>query len=78
MLKICSFASDESIKRITQMAERKKRTYRKKKTGSDDESQTTPDPSLRSESQTSTPQNEEDVRYVFNHRIEIPNTQLTV
>ncbi|KAI9287341.1 hepatocellular carcinoma-associated antigen 59-domain-containing protein [Umbelopsis sp. AD052] len=43
------------------MAERKKRTYRKKKAESDDESQLTPDSSLRSESETSTPRNEEDV-----------------
>ena len=63
MLKISSFAIEESTKRITQMAERKKRTYRKKKVESDDESQVTPDPSLRSESETSTPRNEEDVRY---------------
>jgi hypothetical protein len=44
------------------MAERKKRSYRKKKFDSDDESETTAEQSLNSESETSTPRNEEDVR----------------
>ncbi|CAO3657891.1 unnamed protein product [Umbelopsis vinacea] len=43
------------------MAERKKRSYRKKKFDSDDESETTAEQSLNSESETSTPRNEEDV-----------------
>jgi hypothetical protein len=62
MLKISSFDIDESTILYTLMAERKKRIYRKKKAESDDESQITPDSSLRSESETSTPRNEEDVR----------------
>lgn len=45
-----------------QMAERKKRSYRKKKTESDDESESAVDQSLKSESETSTPRAEEDVR----------------